>query len=620
MSTGHETAEVGGSRLAALSIGALGVVYGDIGTSPIYALREAFHHSLVPTENNVLGVLSVVFWSLVIIISIKYLLFVMRADNEGEGGILALTSLLPKAGPGAAALLLAGLFGTALLYGDGVITPAISVLSAVEGFGEVTSTFDPYILPIAIVILIGLFAVQRFGTGKVGAVFGPIMVIWFLTLAVMGISHLSDDLSVFRALIPTHAITFFAEQPFEAFRSMGSIFLVVTGGEALYADMGHFGRRPIQISWYVLVLPSLLLTYFGQGALLLSHPEAVEHPFYNMVPESLLVPLVILATMATIIASQALISGVFSLTMQATQLGYLPRIRTLHTSATERGQIYIPSVNWALMIGCVALVLGFQTSSNLAAAYGLAVTATMVITALIFARVAVHRWHWQPWKAIALASLFLLIDLAFLGANVLKIPSGGWFPLLVGLVIALLLTTWRRGRQLVAQRLLSDERTLKGYVEGLDAGGIARVPGTAVFLYSLAGRVPPALAANVSYNKVLHETVYVLSITTENVPRVPLTERTETIPLGLGITQVVLHYGFMEEPEVPVDLIRDLGVDVTNVVFFLGRETVLATHRPGMSHWREQLFIMLSRNAASAARFFKLPYDRVFEVGVQVDI
>ncbi|MFN0091628.1 MAG: potassium transporter Kup [Acidimicrobiales bacterium] len=633
MSTGESTAAAShaghaAGGLAGLSLGALGVVYGDIGTSPLYAIRETFDHhpALVLDEANVLGVLSIIFWSLVVVVSVKYLAFVMRADNGGEGGILALTALLPRAkrvgpaGGAAGTLLLFGLFGTALLYGDGMITPAISVLSAVEGLKVATDAFDPYIIPLAVGILVGVFAVQRLGTGKVGNVFGPVMVVWFSVLAVLGIGEIVQEPGVLAAVNPLHGVRFFSRNPWEGFLALGSMFLCVTGGEALYADMGHFGRKPIQASWFAFVFPALTLTYFGQGALLIGDPAAIESPLYLMAPEWAVVPLVVLATAATVIASQALISGAFSLTVQAIQLGYAPRLRVDHTSHTQRGQIYVPSVNWVLMLACVALVLGFRSSTNLAAAYGLAVTATMVVTALIFAYVARHHWGWG-WPVVgALSAVFLTVDGAFFAANLFKIPDGGWFPLVVGLILLVLLTTWKRGRELVGERLQRGRMPLGEFVAGLAAEPLARAPGVAVFMFSEPGATPPALATNVRLNRVLHERVLVASVVTSDRPRVPPAERVEVNELGEGFAQVSLHYGFMEEPTVGLDLPPALGLDPARTVYFLGRETVLSTSRVGMAPWRERLFALLTRNAANAARFFDLPPDRVFEVGMHVDI
>jgi len=614
-----------------LALGALGVVYGDIGTSPLYSLKEAFTedaHTLTVDATNVYGICSLVFWSLIIIISIKYLMFVMRADNRGEGGILALTSLvIPPRKAGAAtgataALVALGVFGTALLYGDGVITPAISVLSAVEGLDVVSSSLEDWVLPIAVCILVGLFVVQRWGTGNVGKVFGPVMIVWFSVLALLGLSHILDTPSIIRSVNPVYAVRFFGNESRDAFLSLGSIFLVVTGGEALYADMGHFGRRPIMFGWYCLVLPSLLLNYWGQGAFLLSEPDAIEQVFFKMAPEWLLVPLVVLATMATVIASQALISGVYSLTAQAVQLDYMPRVAIRHTSGKHSGQIYVPLVNWALMVACVGVVLGFRSSSNLAAAYGIAVTGTMIITTIIFFAVARHRWGWTRWKALMICAPLLIIESAFLGANILKIPKGGWFALLVAIGLLVPMLTWRRGRQLVARRIQRGERPIAAVLD--EAGSVARVPGTAVFLFKDAGMAPPALVNNLRHNKVLHRNTLLVSVLTEDVPRVEDGDRYDVTRIEPGVHQVVLHYGFMEEPDVPIALagieFRGLTFDVDEATYFIGRETVLSGKAPGMHPLAEHLFVLLNRGADSASRFFNLPPDRVFEVGSQVEI
>ncbi|HEV2844700.1 MAG TPA: KUP/HAK/KT family potassium transporter, partial [Thermoanaerobaculia bacterium] len=503
--------------LLGLSLGALGIVYGDIGTSPLYALRECFHgpHAVPPSHDNVLGVLSLVFWSLVIIISIKYLVFVMRADNRGEGGILALMALVPpryrEARSGQWVLVAMGLFGAALLYGDGMITPAISVLSAVEGLEVATPFFNPYIVPITLVILLVLFAIQRRGTAGIGALFGPVMILWFATLAVLGAFWIVRVPAVLAAVNPGHAVRFFAQNGWQGFLVLGSVFLVVTGGEALYADMGHFGRRPIRLAWFTLVLPALLLNYFGQGALLLTHPDAAENPFYELArrlaPDWILYPMVILATAATVIASQAVISGAFSLTRQAVQLGYIPRMEIIHTSGREIGQIYIPSINWLLMLSTFGLVLGFQKSTNLAAAYGVAVTATMVITTLLACMVALRLWNWKPALVLPVTAVFLLLDSSFFGANIIKLADGGWFPLLVGLVIYTLMATWKKGRQILAERLADGALPFEQFVASVGPEGPRRVSGTAVFMARDPRGTPTALLHNLKHNKVLHARV-----------------------------------------------------------------------------------------------------------------
>ena len=620
-----EAAGHGTAGTAALALGALGVVFGDIGTSPLYAFREAFEHQdIAVTETSALGVASVAFWALVIIISIKYLAFVMRADNRGEGGILALTALVL---PGSRAvrvtgLVLLGVFGTALLYGDGLITPAISVLSAVEGFEVASSAFDDWVLPLSCVILVCLFAVQRRGTGAVGRVFGPVMVVWFGVLALLGVLQIIDHPSVLQAINPIYILRFFADEPLKAFLALGSIFLVVTGGEALYADMGHFGRRPIAVSWWSLVFPALVLNYFGQAALLINDPEALESPFYRLAPDWAVTPLAVLATMASVIASQALISGAFSLTVQAVHLDFLPRVRILHTSGEHQGQVYVPLVNWFLMVGCIGLVLGFRTSSNLAAAYGIAVTTTMVITSILFFVVARRRWHWSLAKSLLVVTPLLIVDSAFLAANIPKIPSGGWFPLLVATLLLVQMTTWRRGRELVAARI---HRAGHPVADVLRAHADAvRVPGTAVFLFKDIGAAPPALVNNLEHNKVLHEDTVILAIETLDVPVVEPAERVEVVSSEGGVHQVVLRFGFTEEPDVPDALaaadIPGVSLAPDDVSYFVGRESVLSTEVPGMNPLLEKLYVLQHRGAASATRFFNLPSDRVFEVGAHVEI
>ncbi|MFP5254362.1 MAG: potassium transporter Kup [Acidimicrobiia bacterium] len=618
------------SGLGTLSLAALGVVFGDIGTSPLYAMRESLEghgHVLDVSEANVLGLLSLIFWSLVIVISVKYLVFVMRAHNQGEGGILALTALVTPddhlRSRTRFALIAVGLFGTALLYGDGMITPAISVLSAVEGTEVATEALDQWVVPIACVILVGLFAVQRRGTASIGKVFGPVMVVWFATLGALGLAHIVDEPSVLRALSPSYGLEFFLDNGFKGFLALGSVFLVVTGGEALYADMGHFGTRPIKLGWFGLVLPGLVLCYFGQGALLLGEPDAIENPFYRLVPEAFVLPLVVLATMATVIASQALISGAFSLTMQAVQLGYAPRFRIIHTSDRAIGQIYIPAVNWVLMIACLGLVIGFRSSTALAAAYGVAVTMTMVITTVLFAVVARERFRWSARLVAALAGAFLVIDLAFFGANVFKIPAGGWFPLVVGAVVMTLLTTWRTGRNILSERIRKARVALDDFWSGLDEPPL-RVPGTAVYLFSVPNAAPPALIANHRHNHVLHERVVVVAIQTADVPRVDPEDRAQVSDHGDGILSVVLRYGFMEEPDVRGGLgegeAASLGIDPSDVDFFLGSEQLVVTARPGMVGWREHLFAFMSRNATTAANYFGLPPDRTTIVGMRVEL
>jgi KUP system potassium uptake protein len=619
-----------GRYLFALSLSALGVVYGDIGTSPLYAMRECFHgpHAIAPTPENVTGVISLIFWSLVVVISIKYLVFVMLADNRGEGGILALTALvtpLKDAPRGWRYMLIAlGLFGTALLYGDGIITPAISVLSAVEGLKVATPLFEPYVLPITAAILLGLFLFQYKGTAGIGAIFGPVMCLWFVTLAALGVAQAARHPAIFAAINPLHGFEFFTRNGWHGFLVLGSVFLVVTGGEALYADMGHFGRRPIRIAWFALVFPALLLNYFGQGALLVENPAAAENPFYRLAPTWALYPMVVLSTGATIIASQALITGAFSLTRQAIQLGFCPRLRTEHTSATEIGQIYLPSINWALMVACIALVLGFRTSSNLAAAYGVAVTATMAITTILFFVLISERWRWNFALALLMTLVFIVIDLAFFGANIVKIWQGGWFPLAVGALVFTLLTTWKKGRQILAERLRETTVRAHTFVADVRLSGLTRVPGTAVFMYSNEHGIPPALLSNIEHNKVLHEQVVILVVVTKDVSHVPPEERLSLEELDEDFYRLKVHYGFMDDPDIPAALTQaaeiGLKLDPAEVSYFFGRETLIVSEKPGMALWREKLFTLMSRNAHRAMAFFRIPSSRVIELGTQVEI
>ena len=615
-----------------LALGALGIVYGDIGTSPLYAFRETFHghgHELAVTETNVLGLLSLVFWSLIVVISIKYLLFVMKADNHGEGGILALVALIRNEGGSKSrrnTLILLGVFGTALLYGDAAITPAISVLSAVEGAKIAAPGLGDWVVPISCAILVALFLIQQRGTTTIGRFFGPVMVVWFSVLAVLGVTEIMSEPSVLRAVNPVYAARFFSETGHTGFLALGAVFLVVTGGEALYADMGHFGRRPIKLAWFTLVLPALLLNYFGQGALLIADHEAVESPFFNLAPSWSLYPLVALATAATIIASQALISGVFSLTLQAMQLGYAPRHRVNHTSAAAMGQIYLPAINWALMAACIALVIGFGSSADLAAAYGVAVTSTMLITTALFYVVLREKFGWPLGRAAALCGVFLVIDAAFLGANVFKIPAGGWFPLLVAGGMFSLMTTWRTGRRLVAERSRRNKVPLRELVQSFQRSpeGARRVRGTAVYLFSTPGLAPPALVANLRHNDALHERVIIAAVTTEPEPRVLPARRTTVDELGDGVHQLVLRYGFMEEPDVPRGLCQGpahrLAINPTQVTYFLGAEVLRVTEREGMARWREHLFAVISRNSTPAAIYFNLPLPQTIIVGTAIEL
>ncbi|MFY0526638.1 potassium transporter Kup [Archangium gephyra] len=618
-------------RVATLALGALGIVYGDIGTSPLYALRECFSgpHRVEPTHDNVLGVLSLVFWALIIVVSVKYLVFVMRADNRGEGGILALMALAMQRKRGEEVkvrpvVVTLGVFGAALLYGDGLITPAISVLSAVEGLSVATPFFEPYIQPLTIIILVGLFMIQRRGTAGIGAIFGPFMMVWFLTLAVLGIKEMVTYPAVLWAVSPLQAVRFFLNNQGHGFLVLGGVFLVVTGGEALYADMGHFGWRPIRWAWFVLVLPALMLNYMGQGALLLRDPGKASNPFFYLAPTWALYPLVALATGAAVIASQALISGAFSLTQQAIQLGYTPRLEVVHTSAEERGQIYLPGINLVLLVGIIFLVLGFKSSSNLAAAYGISVTTTMTITTVLAYVVARERWNVPRAVALPVAAVFLVVDLSFWGSNVVKIAAGGWFPLLMALGVFTLMTTWKKGRDILANRLRGNSLPLKQLLDSFGEHPPVRVPGTAIFMTGNPEGTPPALLHNLKHNKVLHEQVMLLTIASEEVPHVPPEDRVEVIKLEEGFVRVIARYGFMENPSIPDILKRGrekgLQFNLMGTSFFLGRETLIPSKKPGMAVWREALFSWMSRNARSATSFFRIPPNRVVELGAQVEL
>lgn len=616
-------------HLALLSLGALGVVYGDIGTSPLYAFREAIAATggQAGDQAGVLGILSLLFWALIVVVTVKYLGVVMRADNHGEGGILALMALILPGGPASRrrrTFMLLGLFGTALLYGDGVITPAISVLAAVEGLELAAPGLDPYVVPIAIGILVGLFAVQHFGTAKVGGVFGPVMTVWFLTLAALGLWQLRASPGVLRAVWPGHAVQFALQEPGLAFLALGGIFLVVTGAEALYADLGHFGRRPIMLGWFTMVLPGLLLNYFGQGALLVSEPGAAANPFFLMAPTWALLPLVALSTMATVIASQALITGAYSLTVQAVQIGFLPRMRINHTSPREFGQVYLPLVNLALMTGCIALVLGFRSSANLAAAYGMAVTSTMVITTLLLGAVARNRWRWSAVAVFGVVGAFLAVDLSFFTANVVKIPAGGWLPLVIGASLFTVMTTWHSGRRIVEQRRRRGGTPIDEFVAGIDEQHPGRVPGTAVYLTADAEHTPASLDTNLASQHLLHELVLVVTVRFADRARLGDGERVAVADLGTGFHRVILSFGFMEDPQVPATLERVLPAELRpgldTATYFVGRETIVSTELPGMALWRERLFVLLHRNASTVVRYFGLPPDRIVELGSVVEI
>ncbi|RST31147.1 potassium transporter Kup [Sphingomonas ginkgonis] len=621
--------------LVKLAVGAIGIVFGDIGTSPIYAFRETFagHHTLRVDALHIYGVLSLIFWSMMIIVTLKYVTVIMRADNKGEGGSLALLALINRSVGGkrkwTSGIVLLGVFATALFYGDSMITPAISVLSAVEGLTTVQQGFEPFVVPVAIAILIGLFAIQSRGTAKVGLLFGPVMIVYFLVLAVLGLMHIMDHPAVlWHTLNPLNAYRFFAEAPVRAFVALGSVVLSVTGAEALYSDMGHFGRNPIRVSWMFFVLPALILNYMGQGAMLLSLPghaalEAIRNPFFFLAPDMLRLPLVLLATFATIIASQAVISGAFSVTQQAIQLGFIPRLRIQHTSETAAGQIYIPAINWALMIMVLLLVLNFRTSSNLAAAYGIAVTGAMFIDSLLISVVLFQLWKWNKIGASLLIALFVIVDVSYFGANLLKVPVGGWFPLMIGLIAFTMLTTWARGRQLLMVRMAEESLPIEVFIKSASQSA-ARVPGTAVYMTSSSEGVPHALLHNLKHNKVLHERIILLTVRIQDVPYVPEHKRAETHDYSSGFFRAVFHYGFMEEIDVPSELMRLKGCGAVckmmDTSFFLARQTLISTARPGMALWREKLFAWMLRNAESAMEFFKLPPNRVVELGSQVEI
>ncbi|CAA7623595.1 potassium transporter Kup [Magnetospirillum sp. UT-4] len=618
-------------NLFALMFGAIGVVFGDIGTSPLYAMKETFAgpHPLALDRMHVLGVLSLVFWAITMVVSIKYVIFIMRADNRGEGGSLALLALVGRAAQGrpvfSATVAALGLFAAALFYGDSMITPAISILSAVEGLQVVAPALDSYVVPATIAIVVLLFAIQGHGSAAVGRMFGPVMLLWFAVLAVLGIGNIGAAPEVLKALSPHYAMIFLANDGWIGFLALGSVVLAVTGAEALYADMGHFGRRPIRLAWYLFVLPALLLNYFGQGALLLTESSALENPFFRMAPAWAGIPLLVLATCATVIASQAVISGAFSVTRQAIQLGYLPRMTIVHTSEREIGQIYIPVLNWTLMVCVAGLVVGFGSSSNLASAYGVAVTGTMVIDACLMGMVMVLLWGWNRRRVLTLLGLFLTLDVSFFLANSTKIPHGGWFPLAVGLAVFVFLTTWKRGRELLAARLRHEAMPVELFRASLSER-VARVPGTAVFLTGTAEGIPPALLHNLKHNKVLHERVVLLTVLVEEVPYVGADRRIEGARLGPGLQRLILRFGFMEESDIPTTLARARGdqlgflYEPMTLSYFLSRETIVLASRPGMAPWRGHLFAWMARSATGAMDFFHLPSNRVVELGSQVEI
>jgi KUP system potassium uptake protein len=620
------------SSRAALALAALGVVYGDIGTSPLYALKEAFAgtHPVPYSADNVFGILSLILWALIVVVAVKYVTFIMRADNRGEGGIMALIALAladAKGNPRQERwIMVVGILGAAMFFGDGMVTPAISVLSAVEGLEVATPVLKPFVIPVALLVLFALFFVQKKGTASVGALFGPVMLLWFAALATLGIYNMAQHPAVLKAINPLYGLGFLLHNPAVALVAMGAVVLSVTGAEALYADMGHFGRQPIQLAWFGFVLPALMLNYFGQGALILRLPEAIQNPFYLSAPAWALYPLIALATLATVIASQAVISGAFSITRQAMQLGFVPRVEVQHTSEKEKGQVYLPGVNWGLMLAVAVLVLGFRSSSNMAAAYGLAVTGDMVITSLLAMVVAAKGWGWGWGRAGALFACFLAVELVFFAANVEKIPYGGWFPLVVGVVVFTLMTTWKRGRDLLFARMKADAFGLQAFIDSLKVAPPPTVPGTAVFMTSNPNGVPQALLHNLMHNKVLHERVVLLTVQVHDVPYVPELDRVEARHIDGQFWQVIVRYGFKDEPDIPAALAQcgaaGLSFDMMETSFFLGRETLIARLqvKPEMAYWREKLFVAMFRNAGSATAFFKIPSNRVVELGTQVEL
>jgi KUP system potassium uptake protein len=617
------------SSLAALTLGAIGVVYGDIGTSVLYALKEVFASGHVPfTIDNVYGVLSIFFWTLTVIVSIKYVLLVLRADNNGEGGLiamLALASTSVKDRPELRRILLVvGIFGTCLFYGDGVITPAISVLSAIEGLEVVSPAFKDYVIPLTLAVLFCLFALQKRGTAGIGQFFGPITLVWFLAISLLGIFHIAGHPEILKALSPHYAALFIFNNPLTTFIILGAVVLCVTGAEALYADLGHFGKKPIRLAWFSIAMPALTLNYFGQGALLLKNPEAVKNPFYLMAPEWALLPLVALATMATVIASQAMITGAFSVTKQAVQLGYLPRMQMRHTSVRETGQIYIPFINWGLFVAIVLAVVMFRSSSNLAAAYGIAVTTDMLITTILTFFVIRYGWRYPLWLCIAATGSFLLVDLTFWASNLLKLEQGGWFPVLIGAAMFTLMMTWQQGRSLLTEKLKADSIDLKSFLEAIFVSPPTRVEGTAVFLTAEPGTVPNAMLHNLKHNKVLHENNLFVTVRSHEVPWIGMNKRVEIESLGHSCWQVILHYGFKNDPDVPraLEQIRGRGCEIEHMKtsYFLSRDTVVPSIGRGMSPWREKLFAQMHHNASAAADFLNLPNNAVVELGSKIEI
>jgi KUP system potassium uptake protein len=628
MSSQQGVGEISGKRFAALALAALGVVYGDIGTSPLYAVKEVFagNHPIPVTTGNIYGSLSLFFWALVIVVSIKYVSFIMRADNRGEGGIMALIALALRTSQDkpkqSRLIMIFGVLGAAMFYGDGMVTPAISVLSAVEGLEIITPAFKDFVIPLTMIVLFVLFFVQRRGTALVGAFFGPVMMVWFASLAALGLHNIVAHPGILLAINPLYGIEFLLENKAMSLVAMGNVVLAVTGAEALYADMGHFGRKPITRAWFAFVLPALVLNYFGQGALILTEPEAAKNPFFLSAPDWALIPLVVLATLATVIASQAVISGAFSVTRQAMQLGFVPRMEVQQTSEKEQGQIYLPAVNWGLMVAVMILVLGFKSSNNLAAAYGIAVTGDMVITSILATVVVAKVWKWGWFKAGLLFSCFLSVELFFLAANILKIPDGGWFPLVAGMAVFILMMTWKRGRQLLSDRLLGERLELSTFLNSLGSSMPTRVAGTSVFLNADPTGVPHALLHNLMHNKVLHERNVLLSVQFFEVPYVPDIDRVEVRRLKENFWSVIIQYGFKDEPDVPAALAMcaDVGLafSALETSYFIGRETLIPHSGSEMAFWREKLFVAMFRNAGSATAFFKIPSNRVVELGTQV--